>query len=116
MADTVTEPQKSFHHLLVISDGEVLVNELFNSRRELADSFVSCLREGTYDLGIDTEEVKQAILDADQEAAAADCPEGVNPPIHGDPEDYLDMLSDLLGAENIDLHTNTITAPEGCRS
>lgn len=112
MADPVTEPPKSFHHLLVISDGEILVNELFNSKRELADSFVSCLREGAYDLGIDTEEVKQAILDADEEAAAADYPEGVTPPVHGDSEDYLDMLTDLLDNESVDLHINTISPPD----
>ena len=109
MADTVTEPQKSLHHLLVISDGEVLVNELFNSKRELADSFIAGLREGSYDLGIDTEDVKQAILDADEEAAAADYPEGITPPVRGDSEEYLDMLSDLLGNENVDLHIHTIS-------
>lgn len=102
----------AFHHLLVISDGAVFVNELFHSKRELAESFVTGLREGTYDIGIETEEVEDAILEADEEAAAADYPEGVNPPAPGDPLGYLDALSELLSENDVDLHIDTVTAPE----
>lgn len=113
MADPITEPQKSFHHLLVIKDGEVFVNELFHSKRDLAESFVTGLREDGYDIGIDKEDVEAAILDADQDAAAADYPEGVSPRVHGDPEEYLDTLADLLSENDIDLHVDTIALPEG---
>jgi hypothetical protein len=112
MTDPITEQQKTFHHLLVIGDGEVLVNELFHSKRELAESFVTGLHDNTYDIGLDVEDIEAAVIEADEEAAAADYPEGVTPPAPGDPLNYLDALSELLAAENIDLHIDTICAPE----
>lgn len=105
----VTQPMASYHHLLVVQDGTLEINELFTNKRAMAQYLMRELRGG--DLGVTRDDYLEAIAAADQDAAQGDHMEGVTPKIPGDPEEYLDCLRDLMSANNLDLYVEELNAP-----
>ena len=106
-----TDKTITYDHLLIVEDGEIRLNELFHSARELQKYFVDGMRDGSLDLGLDQAEIADVIREAEEEAAAADHTEGTNPPAHGDPENCIDALIDLLGTHDVAVYINQVLAP-----
>lgn len=104
-----TQPTLEYHHLVITSDGEIEVNELFTTNRALAKYLMKTLDSGG--LAVEVDDYRDAIAEADADAAQGDHMEGVTPKIPGDPEEYLDCIKDLLSTNDLDMYINTLSAP-----
>lgn len=111
MAVSAAKKLITYHHLLVVDDGEIRINELFLSEKELHKHFVDGLRDGSIDLGTEQEEIEATIIEAEQEAAAADYEEGTGAPAQGDPENSIDALRDMLQGHGVDVFIDRLHAP-----
>lgn len=99
----------TYHHLLVVNDGALEINELFTTERAAAERLHEAFKNDEFDLGL--EEYEDAIEEADTDAAQGDHMEGVTPRIPGHPEEYLGTLRDLLSSNDYDVYLDTIYAP-----
>lgn len=95
----------SYHHLMLVNDGERVINQLFHSERDRAEHLIAALRSQEIDIELD--DVNAAIQEADDDAAGADHPEGAQPRA-ARPEEYLDTLGDLLSAKGFDMYLDTL--------
>lgn len=107
---TAARPAEKHHHLMVAQGSEILLNRLYTSRRGLAEGLIHCLLHEEPETGIEPGDVQVAMREALADAAGADYPEGES---FGSmkPEDYLDVLGDLLSAAGITLYTDTLELP-----
>ena len=99
-----------YKHLLIIDDGAVIENRLFQTSAERAEVFVTMAKDG--EIGsLDGSRVTEAIDEADEEAGTGDYDEGVHPrtPV---PEDYVDMLRELLADHGFDVYFDDLLAPD----
>jgi len=99
----------SYHHLLIINDGETQENSLHLTKRARAERLIDLIRND--ELGCEiSSELDEVMRESDEEAAAADYPEGVTPRPPR-PEDYVDAIGDLLQSNDFDLHLDELEAP-----
>lgn len=98
---------RPLHHLLVIEDGERHENELFLTKRELGEHVLAAIKAGEYG---DEDEVDDLLQEQDEEALAADYPEGENARLP-DPEDRIDGIRDWLANHGVDMYTDELYAP-----
>ncbi|MCI4659622.1 hypothetical protein [Cryobacterium zhongshanensis] len=99
-----------YKHLLIIADAELLENTLHTSVRTRAERLIVLLSDGTITKEI-SDEVVEAMREADLEAAQADYPEGTR--IHPlDAEDYLDTIRDVLANNDIEIYLDELETPD----
>lgn len=107
---TAAQPAEKHHHLMVTRGSEILLNRLYTSRRGLAEDLIRYLLHEEPETGIEPGEVQDTMHEALVDAAGADYPEGESFSSMK-PEDYLDVLGDLLSTAGITLYTDTLELP-----
>lgn len=98
-----------YKHLLIIADGEIIENSLFQTSAERAAAFVAVAKDRKI-RSFDGRLASEAIETADEAAAIADRDKGreSRTPV---PEDHVDMLRDLLADNGIDVYLDDLLAP-----
>lgn len=100
---------KKLQHLMLIEDGETLVNELFRTRRERAEYLIDSIKNGAYG---DDESFAELLQEQDEEALQADYPEGQSARLP-EPEDRMDGLKEWLCEHGVDMFFEELELPEG---
>lgn len=98
---------RPLQHLFVAEDGERHENELFFTQRDLAEHLIAAIKNDEYG---DLDEVEALFQKQDEEALAADYPEGESPRLP-DPEDRIDGIRDWLATHGVDVYTDELYAP-----
>lgn len=99
--------RNALRHLFIIEDGETRANELFTTTGERATRLIELIT--SHELG-DLEGFDDLLNEQNEEALAADYPEGIQPRIPS-PADRIDGISEWLAEQGIDVYLDDLDIP-----
>jgi hypothetical protein len=100
-----------YKHLMIIEDGESVENSLHLTDTARAERLIELIKNNDIGGGELSDEAEEAMREADEEAAQADYPAGVSPTSLA-PEDYVDVLQDLLSNNDLDVYLDELEIPD----
>ncbi len=93
---------------ILISDGELLENTIHLTEHDRAEALIASINAGN--IG-DADEFKELIREQNEEAMAAEYPEGVSPSVP-EPIDRVYGLKDWLASQGYDLYLEDVVLPD----